>query len=178
MSGKALKLMKAEHFSPDTLEFLRLLARHEVRYVIVGGEAVVYHGHARLTGDLDIFYDPETQNAQRLFDALREFWRGFVPGVHDPRSLQVPDCVFQFGRPPNRLDLLNAITGVGFQEAWDSRIREILEIGGDRFSIYYIGLEALLKNKLSVRRPRDLDDIDFLRPPGEARRDPDSDARG
>ncbi len=169
--------MKAEHFSPDILDFLRLLARHEVRYVIVGGEAVVYHGHARLTGDLDIFYDLETQNVQRLFDALREFWRGSVPGIRDPRSLQAPACVFQFGRPPNRLDLLNSITGVGFQEAWDSRIRETLEIG-DRFSIYYIGLEALLKNKQAVRRPRDLDDIDFLRPPDAAPKDPNAGALG
>jgi len=53
----------AVSFSPDILEFIRLLHAHQVRYVVVGGEAVIYHGHARLTGDIDFFYDssPDTR---------------------------------------------------------------------------------------------------------------------
>ena len=50
-------MMKATHFSPDTLEFFSLLFQNQIRYLIVGGEAVIYHGFARLTGDVDIFYD-------------------------------------------------------------------------------------------------------------------------
>jgi hypothetical protein len=46
--------MDPYYFSPDILEFLRLLSIYKVRYLIVGGEAVIYYGHARLTGDIDI----------------------------------------------------------------------------------------------------------------------------
>ena len=49
--------LEASYFSPDILEFIKLLHVHRVRYVVVGGEAVIYYGHARLTGDIDFFYD-------------------------------------------------------------------------------------------------------------------------
>ena len=47
--------MKSSDFSPDILEFMYLLHEFGVRYLIVGGEAVIYYGHARLTGDVDFF---------------------------------------------------------------------------------------------------------------------------
>ncbi len=40
-------------FSPDILEFLRLLERRDVRYLIAGGEAVIYYGHPQFTGDIE-----------------------------------------------------------------------------------------------------------------------------
>jgi hypothetical protein len=43
--------IEAAHFSPDIREFIRLLDHHGARYVIVGGEAVIHYGYARLTGD-------------------------------------------------------------------------------------------------------------------------------
>jgi len=58
--------MKAFHFSEDIQDFLRLLSVYRVKYVIVGGEAVIYYGYARLTGDIDIFYEPTPGNAQNL----------------------------------------------------------------------------------------------------------------
>lgn len=47
--------MKVSHFSKDVREFLMLLAKYQVKYLIVGGEAVIYYGYARLTGDIDFF---------------------------------------------------------------------------------------------------------------------------
>ncbi len=49
--------MKATCFSDDVQEFLRILAVHKVKYLIVGGEAVIYHGYARLTGDVDFVFE-------------------------------------------------------------------------------------------------------------------------
>ncbi|MBM3839307.1 MAG: hypothetical protein FJ398_15325 [Verrucomicrobia bacterium] len=49
--------IETAHFSADTREFIALLHQHAVRYVIVGGEAVIFHGYARLTGDVDFFYE-------------------------------------------------------------------------------------------------------------------------
>lgn len=79
--------MKADYFSPDTQEFLRLLHKHEVKYVIVGGEAVIYYGYPRLTGDVDFFYSSDDQNADLLFEALLEFWEGDVPGLDNAKEL-------------------------------------------------------------------------------------------
>jgi len=74
------------YFSPDVLEFLALLARHDVRYLVVGGEAVIHYGHARLTGDIDLFYGVRPDNAERLFEALAEFWGDL--SEHDLRALK------------------------------------------------------------------------------------------
>ena len=59
-----------DHFSPDIRDFVRLLAKHDVRYMIVGGEAVIHYGHARLTGDVDFFYDPSSTNAGKRIQRL------------------------------------------------------------------------------------------------------------
>lgn len=98
------------------------LQRHRVRYVIVGGEAVIFHGYPRLTGDIDFFYENSAVNTRRLFAALNDFWSGRVPGVRSPEELREEKLVVQFGRPPNRIDLLNRIDGVTFTEAWRHRI--------------------------------------------------------
>ena len=50
------KQISSQGFSPDILEFLQLLERHGVRYLIVGGEAVIFYGYPRFTGDIDFFY--------------------------------------------------------------------------------------------------------------------------
>ena len=79
--------MKASYFSTDVQEFIRVLANHDVRYVIVGGEAVIYHGHARLTNGIDFFYEPTVENADRLWDALDEYWAGDMPGLKSSEGL-------------------------------------------------------------------------------------------
>jgi hypothetical protein len=67
--------VKASHFSRDIQAFLALLVSHRVKYVIVGGEAVIFHAHARLTGDVDIYYESSEENTMRLYRALEKFWR-------------------------------------------------------------------------------------------------------
>jgi hypothetical protein len=112
----------SSHFSPDTGQFIQLLSRHDVRYLMVGGEAVIFHGHSRLTGGVDFFFHGEAENARRLFVALSEFWEGEIPGVKRAEELSEPGLVVQFGVPPNRIDILNSIEGVEFSEAWSERV--------------------------------------------------------
>ena len=155
--------MKAFHFSEDTQDFLRLLSVYRVKYVIVGGEAVIYHGYARLTGDIDIFYEPTPGNAQKLFSALKKFWKGDIPGVDSKRDFLIEGNIIQFGAPPNRLDLMNIITGVSFQESWKTKVKEKILIKGQAYAVYFIGLDQLIKNKESIKRFKDLDDMEYLR---------------
>ncbi|MBN2345643.1 MAG: hypothetical protein JXO51_04570 [Candidatus Aminicenantes bacterium] len=149
-------------FSQDIREFLMGLSRHDVRYVIVGGEAVIYYGHARLTGDIDIFYDNSPANADRMYAALIDFWQGSIPGIQSAKDLQGADLIIQFGIPPHRIDLLSTISAVDFAQAWESRVTEIIKIKRNEFSLHYIGLARLIQNKKAVRRPRDMEDLEFL----------------
>jgi hypothetical protein len=154
--------MTGEHLSPDIQLLVRLFAEHRVRYLLVGGEAVIHHGYARLTGDVDFFYDRTHANARRLFAALRVFWDGDVPSVASPEELAEADIVVQFGRPPNRVDLLSSLGTVEFASAWRRRVRETIRIGRLRVALPIIGLADLLQSKRDAARHKDLDDIAHL----------------
>ncbi len=157
------KEIAPEHFSPDIRDFIRLLAGHDVRYMIVGGEAVIYYGHARLTGDVDFFFDASAENAGRLFSALGEFWKGNIPQVGSAEELREPGLVLQFGVPPNRIDLINGISGMSFTEAWPSRHAVPMTVAGAEVPVVYLGLKDLIRNKAASARPKDLDDLGYLR---------------
>lgn len=154
--------MNASHFSKDAQEFLTLLSIHLIRYVIVGGEAVIYYGHARLTGDMDIFYDSAPENSRRLYNALNDFWHGNIPGIGSPQDLSAKNLIIQFGLPPNRLDLLSRISAVSFAQAWKDKVVEKIKIGKNEHPVFFIGLKQLIKNKAAVKRHRDCEDLEFL----------------
>ncbi len=145
--------MKASYFSKDTLDLIRLLSRHGVRYLLVGGEAVIFYGSSRLTGDADFFFDPSASNARKLFKALQEFWGGIIPNIESPKDLMVPHLILQFGVPPNRIDLVNAISGVSFSEAWSGRLEEKINLNGQEHSLFLIGIDQLIRNKRTVAPP-------------------------
>ncbi|MBE9573723.1 MAG: nucleotidyltransferase [Proteobacteria bacterium] len=155
--------MKASHFSKDIHQFLELLAKHKVKYVIVGGEAVIYYGYARLTGDVDFFFGTSKENAQCLYDALEEFWEGDIPGLDSFEGVMQSGTILQFGVPPNRIDLVNRIDGVTFEEAWTGKTTTSVEISGESIPVYFIGLDQLITNKDAIKRPKDLEDLKYLK---------------
>ena len=155
--------LTADLFSRDVLDFLLLLHKQDVRYLIVGGEAVIFYGYARLTGDIDFFYEATLENVKRLYEALREFWKGNVPGITAAQEFLQVGLVIQFGLPPNRIDLVNQIDGVKFEEAWHNK--EIVQLKGAGLNdvcIFYLGRKDLIRNKRAAGRPKDLDDLRFL----------------
>lgn len=156
------KQIDAGAFSPDIRDFMRCLHRHGVRHLIVGGNAVIFHGFIRYTGDIDFFYEDTEKNREALWQALREFWGGTVTEASSPDDLASPGAVIQFGRPPNRIDLLNRIEGVAFDDAWPRRVEAFLRDEEGDLALNYLGKEDLLANKQAVGRRRDLDDCDAL----------------
>ena len=154
--------IEAGSFSPDVLEFFGLLEHHRVRCMIVGGEAVIFYGHIRFTGDIDVFFDRSQSNSQRLFSALQDFWKQEVPGIDSPSKLQNTGAVFQFGLPPNRIDLLNDVDGIDFEGAWPRRTQVHIEHESESISVAYLGLNDLIENKRASGRPKDLDDLPYL----------------
>lgn len=150
-------------FSYDVTEFLYLLSKRDVHFLIVGGEAVIYYGYARLTGDIDIFYDRAIENVEKLYDVLKEFWKGEIPGIKRKKELMVKGMVFQFGVPPNRIDLINDIDGVSFDRAWKKKEIHSIICKKKKCELYYIGIDDLIKNKKAVNRNKDMDDMRFLK---------------
>ncbi|MBT3221535.1 MAG: hypothetical protein HN348_20840, partial [Proteobacteria bacterium] len=138
---------------------------HQVRFLVVGGEAVIHHGYTRFTADVDFFYQPQKQNVQRLYAALADFWGEPVPVVEGPEDLLVEDSIIQYGCPPNRIDLINTLGTVDFDEAWERRIEETLTDAGVTVPYPIIGLDDLLKSKRDAGRLKDLLDIQQLTSP-------------
>jgi Fe-S oxidoreductase len=132
--------VKADGFSPDVREFLRLLDKHNVRYLIVGGRAVIYYGHPRMTGDIDIFYERTAANSRRLFKALEEFWNGDIPGISTPDELREEGMILQFGRPPNRIDLISELSAVKFLDAWPNRSTTSMDIRAQGIARSFAGI--------------------------------------
>ena len=154
--------MKASYFSSDVQEFIRVLSDHEVRYVIAGGEAVIYHGHARLSNGIDFFYEPTVANAEKLWDALDEYWAGDMPGLKSAEGLLLIGATVQYGVPPNQIVLYNSMTNVSFDEAWQTKVEDSIRIRGKKYPIYFLGLEDLVKNKYALKRDIDKEDLKYL----------------
>lgn len=142
--------------SPDFREFVGLLNKHEVKYMIVGGYAVGIHGHPRYTGDLDIWLLPENENAVKILKAIKDF--GFGSLDIKEADLVKEDSVIQLGYPPLRIDLLTSIDGVQFDDCYPNR--KIIEI--DKLPVNFIGYADLIKNKRASGRHQDLGDIENL----------------
>lgn len=154
--------MSGTYFSKDTIELLSLLQLHEVQYVIVGGEAVIFYGYPRVTGDIDIFYDNSRVNSEKLYKAMLDFWAGNIPGMASADEFMETGVIIQFGQPPNRIDLINRIDGIHFNEAWESRVTQKIGTDNPKIIAFYIGLDQLIKNKKASGRYKDLDDLRFL----------------
>ena len=155
--------MKNSHFSKDVQEFLYLLGKYNVEYLIVGGEAVIYYGLVRLTGDIDIFFNPSAKNVNELYEALNEFWEGDIPDIQNIEDLSELGSIIQFGVPPNRIDILNQIDNVIFSTCWKNKKTEHIIFKNKSIPVHYIGLAELIKNKESLKRNKDLEDLKYLK---------------
>jgi hypothetical protein len=137
----------------DFVEMLAALSAAGADYLVVGAYALAAHGRPRATGDLDLLVRATPANARRVWAALETF--GAPLGDLTLDDLTSSDLVFQIGVAPTRIDLLTGLTGVGFDEAWASRVTLTLE----GVEIPIIGRDALIRNKRALGRPRDLADV-------------------
>jgi hypothetical protein len=143
--------------SPDFLDLLRALSGAEARFLVVGAYAVGVHGHPRATKDLDVWVEASSDNAPKVMSALRDFGAPLM-GLTE-KDLLVPGVGLQIGVEPGRIDILTAVTGVRFEDAWPSRVRAAF---GEAVQCNVIGLTELLQNKRASARPQDLADVDAL----------------
>jgi hypothetical protein len=141
---------------PDFSEFLRLLNEREVKYLLVGGYAVGYHGYVRATADMDIWIRRDRENAERVVEALQAF--GFGVSELKPELFLSSERVVRMGVPPMRIEILTSISGVEFDDCYASRIEEKWEDG----TVRIISLAKLKQNKRASGRLKDLSDLEHL----------------
>ncbi|NOY81698.1 MAG: hypothetical protein GXP31_11940 [Kiritimatiellaeota bacterium] len=141
---------------PDFEELLRLLEEHRVDYMIVGDYAVAYHGHPRFTKDIDVFFHSTDENASRLRKALIAF--GFREQDLPLEAFTTIGNVLTFGVVPVRVDLINNIDGVTYEEARPNVVRGTY--GG--VEVTFIGFDDLIRNKNATPRTKDKGDVEEL----------------
>lgn len=142
--------------SADFRDFAAILNKYAVRYLIVGGYAVAFHGHPRYTKDLDIWIERTPENARKLIAALDDFGFGAV-GLDESDFLK-PRQVVELGNPPNRIDLFTDLKGVEFAEAHERRVTDEF----DAVTLHFIGREDLKRSKQAAGRLQDLADLENL----------------
>jgi hypothetical protein len=142
----------------DFLDLLKCLIDAGARFIVVGAHALAVHGLPRATGDLDVWIDPEPANAGRVWGALLGFGAPVESMGVTRHDLETPGIVVQVGLPPRRIDLMTAITGVEFSEAWDSHVSH--RVGA--LNVPFIGRRELVRNKRAAGRLKDLADLEAL----------------
>ena len=138
--------------SPDFKEILSVFNEHGVKYLIVGAHAVMKYSEPRFTKDLDIWVEASTDNARKVFAALKSFG---APLDEVTETDFASEGFFQMGRPPVRIDILMTIDGVEFQDAWPNRHEG--DFAG--VPVNFIGPEDLVINKTVSARPQDILDV-------------------
>jgi len=124
--------------------------------MVVGGYAVGFHGYGRSTNDIDIFVANDQTNAERLVKALTEF--GFSGNNLSPDIFMRKDSLVIMGVEPLAVDILNYLTGVNFDAAFERR--ELVDCEDIRISL--IGFDDLITNKRTAGRHKDLADVEYL----------------
>jgi hypothetical protein len=139
----------------DFEDFIFLLNKYKVDYLIVGSFALFYFGQPRATGDIDIWIKPEDQNAERVLHAIHDF--GFSSLNLTSQDI-LSGNVIQLGFSPVRIDLLTILEGVTKEEIWESKVSG--KLGNNK--VNFIGKEIYIKNKKALGRNKDLADLDML----------------
>ena len=140
----------------DFSDLLRLLGDNNVRYLVIGGYAVIQYAEPRYTKDLDLWISTDPVNAAAVFKTLREFGAPLA-GLTEADFAE-EGYFFQMGVPPVRVDILMGIPGLDFDDAWEQRS----EMDFDGLPVLFISKADLITAKRASGRPQDLIDADLL----------------
>jgi predicted nucleotidyltransferase len=143
---------------PDQLDLLSVFHAHGVRFLVVGGHAVNIYTEPRYTGDLDLLVSGDEANGHAVYRALAEFGAP-LDGVTAQDFINKPTQYFQVGVPPARIDVLQSIPAVAFEDAWKQA--KTVKVNGQ--DVRFLSREDLMRNKLAAGRPKDLADAEALR---------------
>jgi hypothetical protein len=145
----------------DFKELLSAFNDHQVKYLVVGGYAVMKYAEPRYTKDIDLWVGADNTNAAAVYAALRAFGAPLEEMTEDDFAHE--GYFYQMGVAPVRVDILMSITGLRFEQAWERRV--IVDFDG--VTVPFISKQDLIASKLATGRPQDLIDAQLLRDAGE-----------
>jgi hypothetical protein len=140
----------------DFKEFIALLNAHKVRFLVIGGYAVNYHGYPRYTKDIDFWIWLNETNLEHLLAALKDF--GFGALGLTVADFEAEDNVVQLGYEPFRIDLLVSLDGLEFEACYEHRASTDFE----GVSLSFLNIDDLIKAKNNAGRPQDIADAHKL----------------
>ena len=140
----------------DYRDMIAALLEENVRFLVIGGYAVGLHGYQRPTKDIDFLVLPSPENAVRVMKTLERFG---APLLNiSAEDFEKEGTIYQIGVAPVRIDIITAVVGVEFEEAYSKA--KVIELDGLKFPI--ISLMDLIRNKKTSGRKRDLIDAEHL----------------
>lgn len=142
----------------DFADLLAELCEANAEFLLVGGWAVVLYGHVRATDDMDLFVRPTKVNSDLVYTALLNFGAPLATHQVTPEHFAQKGAAYRFGIAPLKVEVLTQISGVSFDEA----LEDARSFNLDGRKIPYIGRAALIRNKKSAGRHKDLADVDEL----------------
>ncbi len=140
----------------DLKDLLRAFNENGVKYLVVGGYAFGVYAEPRATKDLDLLIRPDDANGAAVYRALTQY--GAPLDGLSPQDF-VDGSTFQIGQPPARVDILQRIDGLTFDEAWQNRIQGLID---GEVQINVISKGDLIRNKLASGREQDVLDVKKL----------------
>lgn len=146
-------MLKAEK---DFEEFIELLNLNKIKYMIVGAYALALYASPRNTGDIDIYIAGNIENAQGMMKVLKEF--GFENSGIKQEDFYEEGKIIQLGVSPVRIDIMNTIDGVVFEDAYP----RIQQTKFGNIVANFISREDLIINKSSSNRKKDIADLEEL----------------
>ena len=139
----------------DTEDLLKLLKEHKVDFVVIGATAFPVHGYARATLDIDIFIRATEDNAEKTLAALKAF--GYdVTDINKEDLLKKKILIRQYAL---ETDIHPFVTGITFDRVWKNKVKAKL---GDTYA-YFASLTDLIRMKQAAARPKDVEDIKYLK---------------
>lgn len=145
-------------FQKDFRDFIKSLNKFNVSYIVVGGFSVIIYGHARVTGDMDIWVERTEANYELLQKAFQHFKMPVFDMTKENFLYSQEFDVFRFGRKPVRIDILTKVKGLNFEDC-----KELSVIYEERgLKINTLHLNHLIEAKKAAGRLKDLDDIEQL----------------
>ncbi len=143
--------------SKNFQDILRVFNAHKVKYLVVGGFAFGVHLEPRTTKDIDLWIGTDPENAKAVFRALAEFGAPISGMTADDF---MDGTIFQMGQPPERIDILQQVSGLDFDSAWERRLEGFID---EHTPALVMSRDDLIRNKLASGREQDLLDVKKLR---------------
>lgn len=138
---------------PDYEDLFKAFNEHKIRYLVVGGQAVIFYSEPRYTKDMDVWVPPELNDAETVYKALKKF--GAPLTRVKPKDFTNKKIHYQIGVAPVRIDIMTHVSGTAPIRAWKTKRRS--RYGKTPISV--IDIQELIQTKRAAGRPQDIIDL-------------------